>query len=120
FKDSASRRNRGSAAPTKTFPSHLPWRSRQLGGQPGSDFASNTPRATARASVFAAIAPSSVISLTASASRRRPVAAANTVSPSSVTAEAEPTPPLRLIVVAPNPAPAVPSGKLLPARVAAL
>src|SRR5262245_21472103 len=45
---------------------------------------------------------------------------APTVCPSRVTAEADPTPPLRLIVVAPNPAPAVPSTKVLPACAAAL
>src|SRR5262245_359962 len=60
------------------------WQSRQLGGPPGSALASNTPRATARASVLAATAPSSAISLTASERDRRPVAAANTVSPSRV------------------------------------
>src|SRR6266576_5403710 len=63
---------------------HRLWQSCQLGTPFGSALASNTARATARASVLAAMAPSSVTSLTASASGRRPVAAAKTVSPSSV------------------------------------
>jgi hypothetical protein len=37
---------------------------------------------------------------------------APTVCPSRVSAEAEPSPPLRLTVVAPKPAPAVPSAKV--------
>src|SRR3954471_1860536 len=46
-------------------------------------------------------------------------ASAPTVWPSRVTAEADPSPPLRLTVVAPKPAPAVPSANVSPAAEAA-
>ena len=44
---------------------------------------------------------------------------APTVMPSRVCAEAEPMPPLRLTVVAPRPAPTLPSAKSAPADFAA-